>query len=138
VSEHVIRSRKNRPVWALEEPSSNFHGKLKENLNKSPGKKLLITGDILCGALQFYVSVFSYTAASVCCQSESSLRSAILVRSWTKNSLISRGLGFVTGNVKVTATVKIKAIPLANRKRWKGFRGNCYSGYGKLQPIGPR
>ena len=39
---------------------------------QSPGKKLLITGiiyDILCGALQFYVSISSYTAGSVCSQS---------------------------------------------------------------------
>lgn len=58
-----------------------------------------------------------------------SLRSAILVRSWTKNSLITWGLGFVAGNVKVTTTVKVKQSLMAKRNGRKGLGSNHYSGY---------
>ena len=63
-----MRSWKNRPVgirisWKLRRSTSTYRAR---------EKKLLITGiiyDILCGALQFYVSISSYTAGSVCSQS---------------------------------------------------------------------
>jgi hypothetical protein len=46
----------------------------------------------------------------------------------TKNSLITWGLGFVVGDVKVTAMVKVKDSPMVKRKGLKGLGSNRYSG----------
>jgi hypothetical protein len=117
--------------------SLEFRRKLHRSTSKyfylqSPGKKLLITGiiyDILCKFLCF--SHFLHRGVGVFpVGTRSRRRSAIvLVRSWTKNSLMSWGLGFVAGNVKVTATVKVKQSPMAKRNGRKGFGSNRYSGY---------